>query len=426
MPTTITLPWVSASTCASTCRGLSRNFSTKHSPRPNADTASRTAESNSSGISSFVADHLEPAPAAAERRLDRDRQAVLLGEGDAPRRRPSPGPWCRAPAARRPWSAMCRACTLSPRREIASGEGPIQVSPASMHGLGEVGVLGEEAVAGVDGVGAGLLGRVEDLVDHQVGVARRGAAEREGLVGRRARAARPGRARRRRPRWSGRRPCRRGRRGPRSRRGWRSGPSAPAYSSLEWTGRTVVDGGVVRGRELQASAAPEVGDGQPALGQLGAQQRSGDSPTTAAGSPSTRRTNGAPSPSRVNAPATASGSPVAGRPRAPAGSARRSRRRSRRPRCPGRRPRRPGRRTAPAGVQACPLRPAIRCQRVAGLRGVGGLAQRLAVELQQRVAADRRRRRSPAWPPAAALAAASRATCSATRGAADASTRRRR
>ena len=36
-----------------------------------------------------------------------------------------------------------------------------------------------------------------------------------------------------------------------------------------------------------------------------------DRPTTAAGSPSTRRTNGAPSPSRVKAPATASGSPVA-------------------------------------------------------------------------------------------------------------------
>ncbi len=36
-----------------------------------------------------------------------------------------------------------------------------------------------------------------------------------------------------------------------------------------------------------------------------------DRPTTAAGSPSTRRTKGAPSPSRVKAPATAIGSPVA-------------------------------------------------------------------------------------------------------------------
>jgi hypothetical protein len=27
---------------------------------------------------------------------------------------------------------MCRACTLSPSAMIASGEGPIQVSPASM------------------------------------------------------------------------------------------------------------------------------------------------------------------------------------------------------------------------------------------------------------------------------------------------------
>src|SRR3569833_1514225 len=56
VPTTITLPCVSARTWASTCRGLSRNFSTKHSPRPKA------------------------AAAAAEGRLDRDRHAVLLGE----------------------------------------------------------------------------------------------------------------------------------------------------------------------------------------------------------------------------------------------------------------------------------------------------------------------------------------------------------
>ena len=78
---------------------------------------------------------------------------------------------------------MWRAVTLSPRSRIDCGLGPIQISPASMHGLGEVGVLGEEAVAGVDRVGAGLRGGVEDLVEHEVGLGGRLAAERERLVG---------------------------------------------------------------------------------------------------------------------------------------------------------------------------------------------------------------------------------------------------
>ena len=49
--------------------------------------------------------------------------------------------------------------------------------------LREVGVLGEEAVAGVHGVGTGPRGDVEELVDDEVGVGGRGAAERVGLVG---------------------------------------------------------------------------------------------------------------------------------------------------------------------------------------------------------------------------------------------------
>ena len=55
-----------------------------------------------------------------------------------------------------PAAAISRlASILLPIAAIASGGGPIQVSPASMHGRGEVGVLGQEAVAGVDRVGAG-------------------------------------------------------------------------------------------------------------------------------------------------------------------------------------------------------------------------------------------------------------------------------
>ena len=48
---------------------------------------------------------------------------------------------------------------------------------------GEGGVLGQEAVAGVDRLGAGALDHVEQLVDHQVALARRAGTEQVGLVG---------------------------------------------------------------------------------------------------------------------------------------------------------------------------------------------------------------------------------------------------
>jgi hypothetical protein len=51
------------------------------------------------------------------------------------------------------------------------------------HGLGEVGVLRQEAVAGVDGVGAGLGRGVEDLGEVQVGLAGGLSAQGERLVG---------------------------------------------------------------------------------------------------------------------------------------------------------------------------------------------------------------------------------------------------
>ncbi len=131
VPTTTTLPWVSASTCASTWRGLSRNRSTKHSPRPNAETASRTAESNSSGISSMVRATFNPRPPPPN--------AALMATG-----RPCSSAKATTSSASFTGSlvpgtsgapalvAMCRACTLSPSAMIESGEGPIQVSPASM------------------------------------------------------------------------------------------------------------------------------------------------------------------------------------------------------------------------------------------------------------------------------------------------------
>ncbi len=48
--------------------------------------------------------------------------------------------------------------------------------------LSEVGVLGQEAVAGVNGVSAGLPSRVQDLVEDEVGLRRGVAAEGVGLI----------------------------------------------------------------------------------------------------------------------------------------------------------------------------------------------------------------------------------------------------
>ena len=50
-------------------------------------------------------------------------------------------------------------------------------------GAGEVGVLGEEAVAGMDRLGAGLLRGLDDLGDVEVALGRHRRADQEGLVG---------------------------------------------------------------------------------------------------------------------------------------------------------------------------------------------------------------------------------------------------
>ncbi len=50
-------------------------------------------------------------------------------------------------------------------------------------GAGEVGVLGEEAVAGVDGIGAGFLRCRDDVVDHQVGLVDLRRADADCFIG---------------------------------------------------------------------------------------------------------------------------------------------------------------------------------------------------------------------------------------------------
>ena len=72
---------------------------------------------------------------------------------------------------------------LEPICSIEDGSGPIQQQPGVDDPAREVGVLREEAVAGVDRGRAGALRGLEDQVGAQVGVGRRRAGQVHGQVG---------------------------------------------------------------------------------------------------------------------------------------------------------------------------------------------------------------------------------------------------
>ena len=76
-----------------------------------------------------------------------------------------------------------RARSLSPIASIASACGPIQVSPASIDAARERRVLGEEAVPGVDRLGAGALRDLDEFVDVEVTERRRSRPDQVGFVG---------------------------------------------------------------------------------------------------------------------------------------------------------------------------------------------------------------------------------------------------
>ncbi|VXB48264.1 hypothetical protein MICRO11B_280021 [Micrococcus luteus] len=128
-----------------------------------------------------LAHHADAAAAAAEGRLDGDRQAVLLGER-------ARGGGVRHGAVRTRHERGARLLGEGAGGDlVAEGADGVRRRadpghPGVDHGLREVGVLGEEAVARVHGVGAGAAGDVEDRVDLQVGVRRGRARQVEGLV----------------------------------------------------------------------------------------------------------------------------------------------------------------------------------------------------------------------------------------------------
>ncbi len=131
----------------------------------------------------LVARHTHAAPAAAGRGLDDDRIAGLLGEdqgllfgGDRlgrPRHHRHPG--------RHRYLATGHLVAETAhdfRRRADEGD------PGPVAGLGELGVLREEAVAGVDGVDVLSARQVDDLVDGEVGIDRPfPLADQVGLVG---------------------------------------------------------------------------------------------------------------------------------------------------------------------------------------------------------------------------------------------------
>ena len=129
-----------------------------------------------------LAGDLEAAAAAAERRLDRDRQAVLLGEGHR-----LVGVRERVLGAGRQRGADLLGDVAGPHLVAEALDGgrrrPDPDQAGVDHGLGEGGVLGEEAVAGVHRIGARRARDGDDLVDVEVGVGGGGAVEGVRLVG---------------------------------------------------------------------------------------------------------------------------------------------------------------------------------------------------------------------------------------------------
>ena len=60
------------------------------------------------------------------------------------------------------FSAAMRAATLSPMVRMASPLGPDEDHPGLVDGFGEARILGQEAVARMDGIGARLPRRLDD------------------------------------------------------------------------------------------------------------------------------------------------------------------------------------------------------------------------------------------------------------------------
>ena len=155
------------------CRGTSRR-GTRRGRRRRRPRGRRTR--NCSGISSIVRATLRPRPPPPKTALIATGRPCSSANATTSSAS-STGSLVPGASGALAFCAMCLALALSPRRVDRRGRRADPDQPGVDDGLGEVGVLGEEAVAGVDGVGAAALGDGDDLLDREVGVAGRGAVE---------------------------------------------------------------------------------------------------------------------------------------------------------------------------------------------------------------------------------------------------------
>ena len=166
------LPCASPSTWISMCRGWSMNFSMKTRSSPKAVLGLGPAGREALGGLLVVAGDPQASAAAAGRGLDHHRIADLAGDlhGLA---RPCRSVRCnRGSCSRRPRGPASWRRSCLPSRRSSGGLGPMKTIPSSSSRRAELRVLGEEAIAGMDGLGPGLLAGGDDPVDGQVRLAR--------------------------------------------------------------------------------------------------------------------------------------------------------------------------------------------------------------------------------------------------------------
>ena len=147
---------------------------------PKAEPASRRALATASCSSPPAADDPHAAPTASGACLDQHRPA------DPVCGRPEIEPLGDLDAVEHGHPGLAHQLLgpqLGPHRGDRVGRWPDPDEPRVLHGAGEVGVLRQEPVAGVDRVGAGPSRRVHEQVGAQVGVGRRGTRQPHREVG---------------------------------------------------------------------------------------------------------------------------------------------------------------------------------------------------------------------------------------------------
>ena len=149
---------------------------------PNAPSASRMAAATELPQLRRVVDPAHAAAATAGDRLDEDREADLLGAGDqfVQIGRGRGGLQRRNPAA----SGRLQRPDLVAGQFQHVGRRADEGDTGLDAGPGQIGILAQEPVAGIDRVRPGLLGRANDLGDVEIGADRMAAfADRVRLIG---------------------------------------------------------------------------------------------------------------------------------------------------------------------------------------------------------------------------------------------------